>query len=1079
MTDVKSVAVDFDPFQAGEIARTAPITGPQREIWSAIYLGGDGANRAYNEGLAIRLTGALDVAALQVALAELVTRHEALRTTFSSDGSKLLIAPRGASELSQLDLRSESDPLAAYRAFERSEVDKPFDLERGPLLRATLVRLGDSEAVLLLLVHHIVCDGWSFGVLVRELGALYSAHEQGATAQLEPPESFVDYAEERARHSQSSDARKSLAYWIEQFADGVPTLELPLDKQRPALRSYRAERVEHEIGPELVAAIKAFAKQQNASLLQLLLTSFQTLLARLSNQWDLVVGISAAGQASSGRYGLVGHAVSFLPIRARLDADGTFSDALARTKRHLGDALEHQDVTFGTLLENLVLARDPSRIPLAPINFNVDQAIAGSGFAGLALEATNVARTHEAFEMFINLVDRKHSFFIEAQYNADLFCGETVRAWLASYEALLAAVVENRREPLAKLPLLTPAAKRALLESGNDTVTPFECDTTLHGFFERQVDADAQREALAFEGQRISYGELDARANRLAHHLRKAGAGPERIVAVCVRRSIDMVVAQLGILKAGAAYLPLDPSYPPERLAYMLQDSGASLIVSRHDSLEALGELGADQKTVLLDAQREQLDGESSQRPEPLARGENIAYVIYTSGSTGKPKGVLVEHRNFANFLAGMDQRLTLSPPGVWLCATSIGFDISLLEIFGSLARGFSVVLHSDESGPEYAIAALIKQHAVTHFQCTPSQATVLLGDALGRAALWGLKELLLGGEALPKDLAHRLTSLSSVRLLNMYGPTETTIWSTSHEVRPEGGAIPIGKPIANTRVYVLDVYGEPVPRGAIGELYIAGAGVTRGYHQRPELTRERFVPDPFVAEASGRMYKTGDLARLRADGNIEFLGRNDHQVKIRGYRIELGEIEVALRTHKAVREVVVIAREDNAGDKRLVAYLVCAETPTVQELKRHLSESGLPEYMLPQAFVTLPKLPTTPNGKLDRRALPPPEQESSLSAGTYVAARTESERRLAAIWQEVLGIGRVSVTNSFFDLGGHSLLAVRLVGAMRDTFQLNVPIARVFQTPTVEQLAAFVDAASVSASDRDDGDASRVEIEL
>jgi amino acid adenylation domain-containing protein len=1080
MTDVKSVAVDFDPFAAGEIALTAPITSPQREIWSAIQVGGDGANRAYNEGLAVVMRGSLDVAALERSLDKLVQRHEALRTTFSVDGSKLLVAPSAHIPLSQRDLRGEADPVGAYQRFERTEADAPFDLERGPLARVSLLRIADDEWRLLLLLHHIVCDGWSFGVLMGELGKLYNAELHASAADLPAPESFVAYAEERARNEQSADARRSLAFWVEQFADGVPELDLPLDRARPPLRTYRAERIEYEIGAELVEAVRAAARQQNASLLQLLLTSFQTLLARLSGQWDLVTGISAAGQASSGRYGLVGHAVSFLPIRARLDAQGSFADALARTKRMLGDALEHQDVTFGTLLENLVIARDPSRVPLAPINFNVDQALPGTGFEGLELFASNVARTHEAFEIFINLVDRKRTFVIEAQYNADLYSAETLRDWLESYETLLRAVVRAPNNELGKLPLLGEAARERVLMRWNDTATQFE-PTTLHALFERSADAAPTRDALIFEQERLGYAELEKRANRLAHHLRKQGVGPEQIVGVCVRRSVDMVVAQLAILKAGGAYLPLDPSYPAERLAYMLEDAGARVVISRSDSVEALGTLPSGLRSVLLDREQAEITREPDTRPEGGARGENIAYVIYTSGSTGKPKGVLVEHRNFANFLVGMDQRLTLSPPGVWLFATSIGFDISLLELFGSLARGFTVVLHSDESGPEHGLAQLIERHGVTHFQCTPSQATILVGDEAGRSALSRLRELLLGGEALPIDLARKLIhELKSGRLVNMYGPTETTIWSTTHVVSADDAAVSIGRPIANTRLYVLDARGEPVARGAIGELYIGGAGVTRGYHHRPELTRERFVADPF-AGADARMYKTGDLARFRSDGTVDFLGRNDHQVKIRGYRIELGEIEVALRAHPAVADVVVIAREDRPGDKRLVAYLVCAagkDEPTVQMLKSHLGERGLPEYMLPQAFVTLAKLPTTPNGKLDRRALPAPEQESSLSAGSYVAPRTESERALANLWQEVLGVGRASVTNNFFDLGGHSLLAVRLVSTIRERLGVNVPIARVFQSPTIEQLAAFLDASALSSGAASSSDG-RVEIEL
>jgi amino acid adenylation domain-containing protein len=670
----------------------------------------------------------------------------------------------------------------------------------------------------------------------------------------------------------------------------------------------------------------------------------------------------------------------------------------------------------------------------------------------------NVPRAFEVFEIFANVVDRKQHIVIEAQFNRDLFDAETMHDWFSSYEALLQGVVKDAQRPLHDLPVLTPELSRRLLVEWNATETVYE-QNTLHGFFEKQVSANPTRSALTFEGATLTYAELESRANRLAHALAARGVGPEQIVGVCVRRSSDMVVAQLAVLKAGAAYLPLDPTYPAERIAYMLEDSGAKYVVSRSADIGALGTLGDKVLPVFLD--KEPLDQQSDARLAVEVGARNIAYVIYTSGSTGKPKGVLVEHGNFANFLAGMDTRLSLASPGVWLNATSIGFDISLLEIFGSLARGFSVVVHSDESPAEFSLPALLSR-GVTHFQCTPSQATLLLGDSQGRAALGKLRELLLGGEAMPVDLAKQLLAvLQGGRLINMYGPTETTIWSTTQAVEDPQGSIPIGKPIANTRIYILDERGQPVPRGAIGELLIGGDGVTRGYHQRPELTESRFVADPFVAGA--RMYKTGDLARLRADGAVEFLGRNDHQVKLRGYRIELGEIEVALRTHPAVREAAVIAREDRPGDKRLVAYLVAQGDPTVGELRTFLTQAGLPEYMLPQAFVPLAKLPTTPNGKLDRRALPAPAQDSTLGVGAYVAPEGELEQNVAASWCAVLGVRRVGAEDNFFDLGGHSLLVVKLGEeiARRTGKQLAVP--DLFRFPTVKSLANYLRVGSVT----------------
>jgi amino acid adenylation domain-containing protein len=1039
MTETKNVAIDF---AHGESALTAPLTPPQREVWAAVQLGGQPANLAYNEGASLTLRGALDEKALASALQALVSRHEALRATFSADGSSILFAPRGSLVARPIAIASESE----WATLLQREAEEPFDLGRGPLLRATLARVGADEHRLLIVGHHLVLDGGSFGVLLEELGALYDAAAQGQVPGLESAASYVTYARERAAQERGGAYTTALGFWTQQYTDGVPVLELPVDRPRSPLRTYAAQRHDHALPAALCDALRTLAKQHDTSLLQVLLTGFQVALARITNQWDLVVGV----QASAARERLVGHAISYLPIRGKLEPAAPFAVALAKSKTGLVDALANQHVSFGSLLSELSVPRDPSRMPLAPVSFNLEPGYTQSGFSGLRVDVHSLPRAFDVFEIFANLVEHEHELVIEAQFNRDLFELATIRDWLCSYEAVLAGVVADPQQPLQDLPVLTDALRQRVLHDWNATETPYAEHTPIHGFFEQQASAHPERRALTFEGTSLTYGELETRANQVANALIARGVGPEQIVGVCVRRSSDMIVAQLGVLKAGAAYLPLDPTYPAERIAYMLDDSGASFVVSRTDSIGALGTLDAKVTPVLLD--REALA--DSARPKVKLTPRNIAYTIYTSGSTGKPKGVLVEHGNFANFLAGMDASLSLASPGVWLNATSIGFDISLLEIFGSLARGFTVIVHNDDSPPEFALAPLLAQ-GVTHFQCTPSQATLLISDPKGAQALAGLKELLLGGEAMPVDLAKQLLALlKNGRLINMYGPTETTIWSTTHAVSQPEGSVPIGKPIANTRIYILDERGQPAPRGAIGELLIGGAGVTRGYHQRPELTESRFVADPF---AHGRMYKTGDLARLRADGAVEFLGRNDHQVKLRGYRIELGEIEVALRTHSAVKEAAVIAREDRPGDKRLVAYLVAHGEPTVGELRTFLTQAGLPDYMLPQAFVPLAKLPTTPNGKLDRRALPAPAQDSTLGVGAYIAPEGELEQGVADAWCAVLGVSRVGAEDNFFDLGGHSLLVVKLADAIAQRTGKQLAVPDLFRFPTVKSLANFL----------------------
>jgi len=1064
MSDPSPVAVDFDPFALGEITQSVPLTAPQREIWAAVLLGGEAANLAYNEANSVSLHGPLDVGALSSALTTLVARHDMLRATFAANGSATLIAEHGALALEQIDLRREHDPESAYRALTTRAVATPFDLVRGPLCRLTLVQLGADHHCLLWVAHHLVVDGWSYGTLLHELGRLYDG-ALGGLCELDSPESYADYA--REREASASTAQQSLAYWMSVYEGEVPALELPLDHTRPDLRTYRAARVDHELPAELITALRTLAKAQRTSLLQVLLSTFQTLLARLTRQWDVVVGLSAAGQASAGRPGLVGHAVSYLPLRAQLHADMPFTELLTQTKHRVGEALDHQDVTFGTLLQHLSLPRDPSRVPLCPVSFNLETGYRQSGFSGLTVSARSVPRCNEAFELFVNVVDQGTTLLLETQLNLDLFAPQAVQQWLLSFETLLRGVVSAPSTTLSALPLLSDAQREHILRTCSDTAceVPF---TALHHFFEQRVDRDPTRTAALFEGTSVSYAELEWRSNQLASALIARGAAPEAIVGVCLPRSLDMVVALLGVLKAGAAYLPLDPTYPAERLSHMCRDAGVSLVVSCSSTVEALSH-ARDVSTVLLDVHRDELARQPNTRPNIGTRPEQLAYVLYTSGSTGKPKAVLVEHRNVANFLAGMAQQLDLATPGGWLCATSIGFDISVLEIFGALAHGFTLILHSDESEPAYALAELLTLPEVTHFQCTPSQARLLLAEPRACRALGSLHELLVGGEALPVDLARELRSLlSNGRLFNMYGPTETTIWSTVHPVEEAEGSVPIGRPIANTQLYILDDRGELCARGVVGELHIGGAGVSRGYHLRPELTSERFLRNPFVggsATTPARMYKTGDLVRQRLDGELVFVCRNDQQVKLRGYRIELGEIELALRSHPELDEAVVVARAERGRDVRLVAYLVASAQPTIPELKTFLTRAGLPEYMLPQTFVLLSELPRTPNGKLDRNALPVPEQDRSLGTGSYSAPQGELEQKVADAWSIVLGLARVGRHENFFDLGGHSLLVVRLAEELAHRIGRTVAIPDLFRFPTVHSFAASLPSGSASPS--------------
>ncbi|CUA98539.1 amino acid adenylation domain [Thiomonas bhubaneswarensis] len=1051
-----ATAVDYDPFaDAAPVARVVPTTEAQREIWLACQLGGD-ATLAYNESITLHLHGAFDLQPLSAAVRNLTDRHDALRATLSADGQQLLIAAHLALDIPVDDLRGLAPDQrdAALSQAAAQAVSTPFDLQQGPLFRARLLRLADDHVALLLSAHHIVCDGWSFGVLVSEIGALYAA-QRGEAPEPDAPASFASFAQALAEREGTEAHRADEAYWLGRYATVPAVLELPCDHTRPATRVFSSRRIDHVLPANLVSGVRQLGAKSGASLFSTLLCTFGALLQRLSGNDDVVVGVPAAGQTLPGFETVVGHGVNLLPLRLMPDAAAPLAQSLPAVQSAVLDAFEHQHYTFGTLLQKLLIERDASRVPLAPVMFNLDQAIDLRSFGELRVNVSSNPRQAENFELFVNAVPLPDGGLqLECQYAAALFDDITVRRWLASYQTLLSRLCAAPEQALGSIDIVTEADRQQLAQL-NATAVPLPPGLMLHQLLHAQALRTPEATAQIAGGVPQSYAQLWAQAHRIAHALRARGVQRGSRVGLCLPRDADMLPALLGVLVAGAGYVPLDPSFPTSRLADMAEDAELALLIAKSTSAEALP--WPREQSLWLDADAAIIAAQPDTAPQPDAERdatpESLAYMIYTSGSTGKPKGVMLPHRAVVNFLLAVTQRPGLKAGDMLLAVTTLSFDIAVLELLLPLANGATVLLASREQAADgFALRDLLERHPVTALQATPSTWRLLL------SAGWsGNRQLkaLVGGEPLPADLAAQLLR-SSGEVWNMYGPTETTVWSTCWRVQEDPAGIAIGTPLANTQVWVLDQRGQLCPIGVPGEIHIGGASVALGYWRRETLTAERFIPDAFSTEPGARLYRTGDRGRWRNDGQLEHLGRLDFQVKLRGFRIELGDIESHLTQHPDVAQAVALVREDTPGDARLVAYVVPPQghtAPTAAALRAHLSAS-LPAYMMPQHFVALDKLPLLPNGKIDRKRLPAPQPDQTVAAPSRVAARNDVEQTVMTVMEKVLKLPALSVHDDFFALGGHSLLAAQLIAQLNNAFQLHLPFRLVFEAPTAERMA-------------------------
>ncbi|CCE09372.1 Amino acid adenylation domain protein [Bradyrhizobium sp. STM 3843] len=1009
-----AVAAQLDRPEAAE----APLTESQLEVWLSDQLSSD-ASCSYNESVSLHLRGNLDVTALRRALDLVVARHQALRSTFGGEGDRQSFAARLTLEVPTIDLRSlaPQEQESQLHQIIATDAQTPFNLSAGPLVRARLVTLAADHQILIFTAHHIVCDGWSTNVLVDELSQAYNATKQGLS--WNPPASmpFADYAKSQAEFVDSAEGRKVESYWLEQFREVPAPLNLPLDRPRPAIKEFKGATFRTRIEADAYNRIKKFGASQKCTLFVTLLAGFEILLGRLSGQDDIVVGVPTAGQSLLDNVTLVGHCVNFIPLRGRLTGNPTAAEFLAQMKQTVLAGYEHQNYTYGRLVRKLALQRDPSRLPLTEVQFNLERIGGKLGFDGVDAEVDPNPKSFVNFDIFLNIMEASDGLTLDCDYNTGLFDEDTIGRWLEHYKILLEGMAAQVHAPVSKLPLLS-AAELDGLARWNDTFTNRPNQSTVHGLIEAQVGRSADAIAVMFGPERLTYAELDGRANQLAQHLRKLGVKPGVLVGLFIERGLDMLVSLLGIMKAGGAYVPIDPTFPPERVRFVLEDAGAQVVVTQAE-LTKQWSFG-DAKVVQIDTEWPVIARESSARLDGGAGPADLAYVIYTSGSTGKPKGVEVPHRAVANLLQAMQVQPGLNSSDVLAAVTTLSFDISGLELFLPLTVGARLAIVSRDTA-QYSVRLLeyLKEVNATVVQATPVTWQQLLDAGwTGEPAL----KVLCGGEAFPRELANELVKRAA-SVWNMYGPTETTIWSAVLQVAAGEGPVPVGYPIANTEFLVLDHDLQLAPVGVAGELYIGGAGLARGYHNRPELTSERFVAHPFRSEPGTRLYKTGDLVRRRRDGTLEFLGRLDNQIKLRGFRIELGEIESILETHPGIAQGVVSLREDVAGEKRLIGYVIPKNgvAPGAAELREFIVKK-LPAYMAPAAYVSLDAMPLTPNGKIDRNALPAPSWTKQQESMAYAVPRNADEEKLAAIWAEVLRLPRVGINDNLFELGADSL---------------------------------------------------------
>lgn len=1033
----------------------------QRALWFLHQSNPESA--AYNLVLSASVRSPIDLPALRRSFQALVDRHPALRTTFREEQDSLFQRVHGDMPPIFTVHDSEGIALPVLQEEVRKVSQTPFDLENGPLVRVDLFTRAADDHVLLLTVHHIAADGWSLFMLMDDLRRIYTVEREGhGSLPPRPVHDIVEHSRWQEAMLAGPEGQGHEAYWLKQLAGTLTPLSLSTDRPRSDSSSERGASLPVSLEGELSSAVRKLAAEEGATPFMVLLAAYQTLLCRYTAQQEVIVGSPTYGRDRADFADVVGYFINVIPLKAVFHDDPPFRGLLAQVRQTVVEGVEHQDYPFSLLVEKLHPDRDSSRTPVFQTVFilqkfnrlngleSLSSPTQADGHSELVLEPFPIPQQEGQFELSLELTEMDGAFQGAIKYDSNLFDVVTIQRLADHYVTLLRAIVDSPDTSVSRLPLLSPLERDELTLALNATERPYPSDRTVVELFSEQVARRPDAQAVSFEGAGLTYRELNIRSTKLARHLQSLGVQPESLVCLFLQRGLEMVVGVLAVLKAGGAYVPLDPAFPDERLRFMLEDSGAKVLLTHRAASNTLFS-GLDQMRVCLDEDKDQIDQQSSEPLPPLAAPSNRAYVIYTSGSTGCPKGVEIEHQALTNFLWSMAREPGLNETDVLLAVTTLSFDIAGLELFLPLITGARVELASRETARDgVALVRAISTSGATVMQATPATWRLLFE--------WGWKgndrlKILCGGEAMDRDLAARLISTCG-QVWNMYGPTETTIWSSVARIESE--QVTVGRPIANTRMYVLDRHVEPMPRGVVGELWIGGTGVARGYLNRTDLSGERFVADPF--HAGERMYRTGDLARRLSDGQLECLGRIDSQVKIRGYRIELREIETALSSHPNIRDCVAVARKENTHGTRLVAYLVPigSHRPAIEDLRTYL-QAILPDYMIPWAFVFIDAVPLTPNGKVDRDALLAPEADLRNSNVEHVPPRNRVEHVLSEIWSEVLGVKQIGVFDHFFELGGHSLSATRLIARVQSKLQIELPLRVIFVEPTIAGMSRHI----------------------
>ncbi|MCT7951959.1 amino acid adenylation domain-containing protein [Ancylothrix sp. C2] len=1037
-----------------------PASFAQNRLWFLNQLAP--ANPFYNVTAGLQITGPLNITALQQTLNEIIRRHETLRTTFVMQNGQLLqlIHPNLTLPLPIINLQNipATEQQKQTQKIATEEAKKPFDLATGPLFKTTLLQLSEAQFILLLNLHHIVADGWSIGVLIQEFATLYTNFQKNQPLTLpQLPLQYADFSEWQRQYLQGEILETQLNYWQQKLKEITP-LNLPTDRPRPPLPTYKGAKQHLTLSPPLTQALKTLSRQQNVTLFVTLLAAFKTLLYRYTQQEDITIGSPIANRNQSEIEPLIGFFVNSLVLRTNLTGNPTFQELLNRVKQTTIEAYTHQDLPFEKLVEKLQPERDPSRNPLFQISFSLQNTpIQTLQLPELTLQPLEIETGTAKLDLEFHIWEELEIIKCQIIYSTDLFNQNTIARMAEHFQTLLQAIAAHPNQPLSHLQILAPDEQHQILIKFNQNqfqpTTPNN-QKLFHQHFETQVEKAPEAVAIVWENQQITYRQLNNKANQIAHHLQKLGVLPDVLVGICLERSPELIAALLGILKAGGGYLPLDPNYPEDRLKFILEDTQISLLITHSSLAPTFNHIEENKKTKLsIICIDKPLEKTTQKNPTTNLTPDNLAYVIYTSGSTGTPKGVLIEHRGLNNLIQAQKQIFNPQPHHRILQFASLSFDASIFEIVMALANGATLYLGKKESLlPGQPLISFLKRHSITHITLPPAVLKLLPNDELP-----ALQTIICAGETCTPDIVKKWATNRT--FINAYGPTETTVWASFAEIIDTSKNPPIGRPIPNTKLYILDKNLQPVPVGIPGELYISGAGVARGYLNRPALTAEKFISlsPPFpIPNSPSPIYKTGDLARYLPDGNIEFLGRIDQQVKIRGHRIELEEIETLLTQHPNIKQTAVIVLENPDSNKRLIAYTTHHQfpAPSPQELRNFLKEK-LPQFMLPNTFICIDSFPLNSNGKIDRHRLTSPEFFNNTSDNkTFIAPRTPAEINLAKIWAEILNTQQISITDNFFEAGGDSLTAVKLLDQIRTTFNRDFPLSFLFLNPTLEALA-------------------------